>query len=321
MSRLTHFFCLRSDGARALTPTPPSVTSASRVRLFPQYVRRIFPPLRWPLHWEPLEINNRKNERGALRAKAVRLSALEAADGLRGGGYASKLTISEARTSRQFVVPLTRISVNFKKPCAAHAELPPGEVSLHLQFAFLLIFHLSPNLCGLQTALPLRAALWLSPAAACRLLKMATADGGGETVVLLGLGARLAATLNCLDRSGAAAETSPSSWGSLRLTWAEEEDASYSEMFDTSMRVSLQTLRAVFGTTCRYCLCSWQNNNIVLIWITGTPGSRFALHLSPILQHLYEWSWASVWRSSVTISQINAKNFINIFPDTNSCLI
>lgn len=233
MSRLTHFFCLRSDGARALTPTPPSVTSASRVRLFPQYVRRIFPPLRWPLHWEPLEINNRKNERGALRAKAVRLSALEAADGLRRGGYASKLTISEARTSRQFVVPLTRISVNFKKPCAAHAELPPGEVSLHLQFAFLLIFHLSPNLCGLQTALPLRAALWLSPAAACRLLKMATADGGGETVVLLGLGARLAATLNCLDRSGAAAETSPSSWGSLRLTWAEELDASYSEMFDT----------------------------------------------------------------------------------------
>lgn len=67
MSRLTHFFCLRSDGARALTPTPPSVTSASRVRLFPQYVRRIFPPLRCPLHWEPLEINNRK--KGGFRQK------------------------------------------------------------------------------------------------------------------------------------------------------------------------------------------------------------------------------------------------------------
>lgn len=32
----------RHGGARALTPTPPSVTSASRVCLFPRYVRRIF---------------------------------------------------------------------------------------------------------------------------------------------------------------------------------------------------------------------------------------------------------------------------------------
>lgn len=46
MSLRTRLFCLSSGGARALTPTPPSVTSASRVRLFPQYVRRIFPPLR-----------------------------------------------------------------------------------------------------------------------------------------------------------------------------------------------------------------------------------------------------------------------------------
>ncbi|CAK6968221.1 unnamed protein product%2C partial [Scomber scombrus] len=31
--------CSLRGGARALTPTPPSVTSASRVRLFPRYVR------------------------------------------------------------------------------------------------------------------------------------------------------------------------------------------------------------------------------------------------------------------------------------------
>lgn len=34
----------------------------------------------------------------------------------RGGFYTSKWTISEARTSRPFVVPLTRISVNFQSP-------------------------------------------------------------------------------------------------------------------------------------------------------------------------------------------------------------
>ncbi|CAG11250.1 unnamed protein product [Tetraodon nigroviridis] len=31
-------------------------------------------------------------------------------------------------------------------------------------------------------------------------------------------------------------------------------------MFDTSAPVPLQTLRAVFGPTCRYCLYLWQNN-------------------------------------------------------------
>lgn len=45
MTRLMCFFSPSSGGARALTPTPPSVTSVSRVCLFPRYVRRIFPPL------------------------------------------------------------------------------------------------------------------------------------------------------------------------------------------------------------------------------------------------------------------------------------
>ncbi|CAB1451008.1 unnamed protein product, partial [Pleuronectes platessa] len=47
---LTHSCSLRRGGARALTPTPPSVTCASRVLLFPRYVRRVFCP---PLHWLP----------------------------------------------------------------------------------------------------------------------------------------------------------------------------------------------------------------------------------------------------------------------------
>lgn len=104
---------------------------------------------------------------------------------------------------------------------------------------------------------------------------MATADGRGETVVVLGSGAPLAATSNCWDGPGAAAETSPSSWGSLRRTWAEEEDASFTEMFDTSPPVSLPSLRALLATTCCYCLCLLQNsnnNNIVLMPITGTRG-------------------------------------------------
>lgn len=136
----------------------------------------------------------------------------------RRGFYTSKLTISAARTSRPFVVPLTRISVNFKPAlrCAHRAPTRRGESSFILRICPKISPF--PNLCGLLTALPLRAAPWISPAAACRLLKMATADGRGETVVLLGSGARLSATLNCLDRPGAAAETSPSSWGSLRLT-------------------------------------------------------------------------------------------------------
>lgn len=40
---LTHC-CSVHGGARALTPTPPSVTCASRVRLFPRYVVSSSPP-------------------------------------------------------------------------------------------------------------------------------------------------------------------------------------------------------------------------------------------------------------------------------------
>lgn len=42
-----------------LTPTPPSVTSASRVRLFPSYVGGIFLPSTSCFNAEALEINNR----------------------------------------------------------------------------------------------------------------------------------------------------------------------------------------------------------------------------------------------------------------------
>ncbi|RVE70656.1 hypothetical protein OJAV_G00066640 [Oryzias javanicus] len=50
---LSHF-CSADGGA--LTPTPPSVTSASRVRLFPSYVGRIFLP---STACRNTEINNR----------------------------------------------------------------------------------------------------------------------------------------------------------------------------------------------------------------------------------------------------------------------
>ncbi|MEQ2254776.1 hypothetical protein ILYODFUR_007072 [Ilyodon furcidens] len=61
-------------GARALTPTQPSVTSASRVRLFPRYVRRIFLPSAVCFNTEteqsraePGEINKKPRKSVAVR--------------------------------------------------------------------------------------------------------------------------------------------------------------------------------------------------------------------------------------------------------------
>ena len=87
---LTHSCSLRRGGARALTPTPPSVTCASRVRLFPRYVRRVFCP---PLHWLPeltedKQAQHSREERtgagGGCIVGTGPVSRFEPADGRRG---------------------------------------------------------------------------------------------------------------------------------------------------------------------------------------------------------------------------------------------
>lgn len=96
---LTHS-CSLHGGARALTPTPPSVTSASRVRLFPRYVRRVFLPFFFFFfvpagcfqHWSH-SVPTSSEQSSAAAAARLRCHVYQPMDG---GGFHLEVDISEA---------------------------------------------------------------------------------------------------------------------------------------------------------------------------------------------------------------------------------